>query len=79
MLSSTGWAFTFDVSCLEIYNEELRDLLASSNGKLKLVDAGERESGAALGGGGGWGSRCDSAFGALASDTSSRCVDLSVH
>ena len=26
-LSGLGWTFTFEVSCLEVYNEELRDLV----------------------------------------------------
>ena len=34
------WEYTFELSCLEIYNEELRDMLNRGNDKLKLVDSG---------------------------------------
>ena len=34
------WEYTFELSCLEIYNEELRDMLNRGNDKLKVVDSG---------------------------------------
>jgi hypothetical protein len=41
-LARLGWSFEFHASCLEIYNEELRDLLPSEKGekkeKLKISD-----------------------------------------
>ena len=46
-LATLGWAFDFEASCLEIYNEELRDLLpdasgkAKGDGKLKISDDGK--------------------------------------
>ena len=53
-MRSLGWDFSFELSCLEIYNEELRDLLgeerskkgkeASDTAKLKLIDSGSEVS-----------------------------------
>jgi len=54
-MRSLGWDFSFELSCLEIYNEELRDLLgeersgkkakeASDTAKLKLIDSGTEVS-----------------------------------
>jgi len=53
-MRSLGWDFSFELSCLEIYNEELRDLLGEGSGKkgkgagdaakLKLVDSGTEVS-----------------------------------
>ena len=38
-LADLGWSHTFEVSLLEIYNEELRDLMPDSKkGKLRVVD-----------------------------------------
>ena len=34
------WEYNFELSCLEIYNEELRDMLNRGNDKLKVVDSG---------------------------------------
>lgn len=39
-LRSLGWEYNFELSCLEIYNEELRDMLNRGNDKLKVVDSG---------------------------------------
>ena len=38
-LGRLGWAFEFRASCMEIYNEELRDLLPGGSAKLKISDA----------------------------------------
>ena len=38
-LQSLGWTYEFEASCLEIYNEELRDLLPGPSTKLKISDA----------------------------------------
>ncbi len=41
-LKSLGWEYSFELSCLEIYNEELRDMLNKGNDKLKVVDSGDK-------------------------------------
>ena len=41
-LQSLGWEYSFELSCLEIYNEELRDMLNKGNDKLKVVDSGDK-------------------------------------